>query len=374
MKLNVDKLKSNLYPNFEFDVNKYKQGGGLSRKEDYKSKSKPYPSVDKKDFAGNNRSYTIPTKADAVDALRLAGLHDRSDVKAKVYKKYPELKKHQEGGFFNKIVKSKEYNSPLATVLKIIDPTGISSYGDVYNTWTDGKFDYNDIIEPLGAVPVFGKLGKVGKFLLKGVKGIEDFNNAKKIIKASKFVNSDVIKVGGRTFKTSFNKTFVSPYTFQEYQLAKKFIKGNPLLNYSQYGIRTIAGFDDIMDVKNQGKDFLTSVQNKSAKKQEGGLLERKGVPFTAPKPIQPEFPYNGQSMYKGGYNLKRALELYKPDNTGHLPSVDNTNGEWLKDKDYPTSWKELIQTTLNLNLNKQVGFPILNTNGRLQYINKNNK
>lgn len=92
MKLNVDKLKSNLYPNFEFDINKYKQGGGLSRKEDYKSKSKPYPSVDKKDFAGGDRSYPIPSKADAVDALRLAGLHGRSDVKTKVYKKYPELK------------------------------------------------------------------------------------------------------------------------------------------------------------------------------------------------------------------------------------------------------------------------------------------
>ena len=62
MKLNVDKLKSNLYPNFEFDINKYKQGGGLSLKEDYKSKSKPYPSVDKKDFAGGDRSYQFNRK------------------------------------------------------------------------------------------------------------------------------------------------------------------------------------------------------------------------------------------------------------------------------------------------------------------------
>lgn len=38
------------------------------------------------------RSYPIPTKADAVDALRLAGLHGRSDVKAKVYSRYPELR------------------------------------------------------------------------------------------------------------------------------------------------------------------------------------------------------------------------------------------------------------------------------------------
>lgn len=67
--------------------------GGLNRNKDYGSKKKPYPSVAKKDFAGGHRSYPIPTKADAIDALRLAGLHGRNDVKAKVYNKYPELRK-----------------------------------------------------------------------------------------------------------------------------------------------------------------------------------------------------------------------------------------------------------------------------------------
>lgn len=69
-----------------------KKLGGLSRKKDYGSDKKPYPSVKSNDFTGGGRSYPIPTKADARDALRLAGLHGRSDVKAKVYKKYPELK------------------------------------------------------------------------------------------------------------------------------------------------------------------------------------------------------------------------------------------------------------------------------------------
>ena len=70
-----------------------KRMGGLSRKQDYGSKRKPYPNVNSYDFAGGNRSYPIPTKADAIDALRLAGLHRRNDVKAKVYAKYPSLKK-----------------------------------------------------------------------------------------------------------------------------------------------------------------------------------------------------------------------------------------------------------------------------------------
>lgn len=68
------------------------RNGGLTSKDRGSSKH-PYPSVSSKDFAGGGRSYPIPTKADAVDALRLAGLHGRSDVRSKVYSKYPSLRK-----------------------------------------------------------------------------------------------------------------------------------------------------------------------------------------------------------------------------------------------------------------------------------------
>lgn len=89
--------RDSLVNNFYKKRNKERMGG-LSRSKDYGSKSKPYPKVDKKDFAGKNRSYPIPTKADAVDALRLAGLHGRNDIKAKVYDKYPELRKRAKNG------------------------------------------------------------------------------------------------------------------------------------------------------------------------------------------------------------------------------------------------------------------------------------
>lgn len=90
---NRDSLVNNFY-----EKRNKKRMGGLSRSKDYGSKSKPYPKVDKKDFAGKNRSYPIPTKADAVDALRLAGLHGRDDIKTKVYNKYPELRKRAKNG------------------------------------------------------------------------------------------------------------------------------------------------------------------------------------------------------------------------------------------------------------------------------------
>lgn len=101
------------------NINENKKAmGGLSRDKDYGSKKKPYPSVAKKDFADGHRSYPIPTKADAVDALRLAGLHGRNDVKAKVYNKYPELRKKGNVGLvvsINGNVKNGLIHSPSST-------------------------------------------------------------------------------------------------------------------------------------------------------------------------------------------------------------------------------------------------------------------
>lgn len=82
----------------EFGVDYFAKGGNLSRDKDYGSKKKPYPMVPADDFAGPHGSYPIPTKANARDALRLAGLHGDSSVRAKVLAKYPSLRKKAFGG------------------------------------------------------------------------------------------------------------------------------------------------------------------------------------------------------------------------------------------------------------------------------------
>lgn len=121
----ISKHGSNLPRTVDYITNKLninednkKAMGGLNRNKDYGSKKKPYPSVAKKDFAGGHRSYPIPTKADAIDALRLAGLHGRNDVKAKVYNKYPELRKKGNVGLvvsINGNVKNGLIHSPSST-------------------------------------------------------------------------------------------------------------------------------------------------------------------------------------------------------------------------------------------------------------------
>ena len=92
------------YPKWMLRRGWYRNGGLTSK--DRGSSKHPYPSVSSKDFAGGGRSYPIPTKADAVDALRLAGLHGRNDVRSKVYSKYPSLRKKSLLGSSNRPVKS----------------------------------------------------------------------------------------------------------------------------------------------------------------------------------------------------------------------------------------------------------------------------
>lgn len=107
--------------------------GGLTSKDKGSSKH-PYHSVASKDFAGGNRSYPIPTKADAIDALRLAGLHGRSDVRSKVYSKYPELRKKARGG--TKVDPYYDWARNTSSNLRIsfIDPT--YDYRTYYNSVT----------------------------------------------------------------------------------------------------------------------------------------------------------------------------------------------------------------------------------------------
>jgi hypothetical protein len=139
--------KQNVYTPSVFLQNK-KANGGLTRK-DRGSDKKPYPSVSSGDFAGGNRSYPIPTKADAVDALRLAGLHGRSDVRSKVFSRYPELKNNKKamggklpaGAYLNETnmfgVGGTHEQNPNGGI-----PQGMGSNGKM-NTVEEGEFSYN---------------------------------------------------------------------------------------------------------------------------------------------------------------------------------------------------------------------------------------
>lgn len=115
---------------------KHRFGGGLTSKDRGSSKH-PYPSVSSKDFAGGGRSYPIPTKADAVDALRLAGLHGRSDVRSKVYSKYPSLRKKSLLGSCSRPVKGMRPKAAIG----IYTPYN-KRYSSIYDA-PDYDYDYD---------------------------------------------------------------------------------------------------------------------------------------------------------------------------------------------------------------------------------------
>lgn len=147
-----------------------KKLGGLSRKKDYGSDKKPYPSVKSKDFAGGGRSYPIPTKADARDALRLAGLHGRSDVRAKVYKKYPELKKSVLGSRtrllkdnYNNFGLEKDYSSSFAPISSSTSPLSKSSR-------------FGNFMSGIGGEAISASIGALGN-IISGVTNKNSINN-----------------------------------------------------------------------------------------------------------------------------------------------------------------------------------------------------
>ena len=112
------------------------RNGGLTSKDRGSSKH-PYPSVSSKDFAGGGRSYPIPTKADAVDALRLAGLHGRNDIRSKVYSKYPSLRKKSLLGSCSRPVKGMRPKAAIG----IYTPYN-KRYTSIYDA-PDYNYDYD---------------------------------------------------------------------------------------------------------------------------------------------------------------------------------------------------------------------------------------
>lgn len=104
-----------------------------------------YPSVASKDFAGGNRSYPIPTKADAIDALRLAGLHGRSDVRSKVYSKYPELRKKAENGTSISLGSSYINNQDLLHRITQGHPTARKIINEIFGDEADRRRIMQDL-------------------------------------------------------------------------------------------------------------------------------------------------------------------------------------------------------------------------------------
>lgn len=79
-----------------------------------------------------------------------------------------------------KAIRDLRTNSPVVyNAASILDPTGVSGWEDVQDSWNDGEFTYEDILNPIGALPMIGKVPS-------GLKLAKKVLTAEKIDKAFK--------------------------------------------------------------------------------------------------------------------------------------------------------------------------------------------
>ena len=163
--------------------------------------------------------------------------------------KFKYVKKFEGGGSIKDFIKSDAYNSSFASVLKMLDPTGVSSYGDVYNAWTDGKTDYNDFLEPLSALPLIGKAGKalklipkleklgsVGKF----IKNLSEYSDAQKILNKT-IPNPKALSVGNKVLpRYPGQPRYINPNSAEVIKNAKDIVNQNKMITYPLLGVRGV--------------------------------------------------------------------------------------------------------------------------------------
>ena len=163
--------------------------------------------------------------------------------------KFKYVKKFEGGGSIKDFIKSDAYNSSFASVLKMLDPTGVSSYGDVYNAWTDGKTDYNDFLEPLSALPLIGKAGKalklipkleklgsVGKF----IKNLSEYSDAQKILNKT-IPNPKALSVGNKVLpRYPAQPRYINPNSAEVIKNAKDIVNQNKMITYPLLGVRGV--------------------------------------------------------------------------------------------------------------------------------------
>lgn len=85
-------------------------------------------------------------------------------------------------------------DSNLENVLEVVDPTGISSWDDVYRSYKETGMSPQTGLEIFGAIPMLGKAGKAGKYLGELTKAFAVTGRQKRNAKAS----AETLKVIGK--------------------------------------------------------------------------------------------------------------------------------------------------------------------------------
>ena len=189
-----------------------------------------------KNLERNVEKYGTDGMGSATRKERMADMKKDSPLNQNTVPSYSDLKKraHSSLNESNKNVEKSKANkkqisigsklsqdwdnqNPIAkAAIQLADPTGGTSYPDVKKAWSDNKTTASDFIEPIGALPLIGKLPKVLK-LAKNMSTITRIaqSGAKvnkitsKVNKVSKIANQE--KLAESVVNSPLHKQKLSP-------------------------------------------------------------------------------------------------------------------------------------------------------------------
>jgi hypothetical protein len=165
-----------------------------------------------------------------------------------------------------------EAGKVLHTAIKIVDPTGITSWGDVKESWDKEGVSWNTALETAGALPMLGKLGKLSKLgkvlkapkvVGKSLEVINDLDKAKKVLNTVGYV--DKVTAGGRKLKRTFN-TGSKVFSPEEVSAAKEIVSKYKNVDRAILGTRVLGDVDNITDSYNTIKDLAEKRKTETMK------------------------------------------------------------------------------------------------------------
>lgn len=209
-------------------------------------------------------------------------------------------------------------DSVIGDIIKIIDPTGVTSYKDVYDAWTDGNLDWRDFIEPLGALPVIGKVGKVIKV-------------GSNVIDITKIAQKDA-KLAAKLEKLSKGTSFLDP-RIPGIDTKMRNVTGAGVKNIfnvkSTRGAAKVNNIGTGVNLVNRGADAFMPIVDRSItqEQKEKPVLDPRNIMLDTAVPIRERTPEqqlfdnlsgkNKKQMRKGGqvnsYFQNKFEEVFAP-------------------------------------------------------------
>lgn len=311
-------------------IESLKKGGSIHIKPENKGK---FPEIKKRigPYVGSSGgthkgSYPIPDKAHAISVLRLFGhVPNPQGIKDAIYRKYPELKKHQKGGFLQKIKTNINPNN-----------WGVKDYSDRENF----QKAYHD-----------AKMNGEKQFMWNGERKTTEY-------KGTPEQEVSQYGINGKKVNPSYIKEPIQVNLFP--LLNKHFIPGHIESGYPEYG-----DYDISYGPKKNGKINTNPIEEEGKAYYVYGLDQQ--FPIKKSKELNNKkksdwnlFTNNCADNVCDAFNINRSRWIETPDNalnkiSEKYPTLEVTNRTPKRFKELEVdAYRNIVQPSLHLRSNNK--------------------